>query len=399
MKHFYISLFTILLALSASAQDAMTLAELVATGKSGENYMVSDRLHCVYVPMHHTNVIFVKDDNNYSGRSKPTEEQYNNNKLYDEKTGFMDNDNNWNGSFDQSNWMKLVFPEGTNLVDKMGKFITGLSITGMANVQNAPCNPLGLTMTISEDDAEWVEFTDGPTYDPNTYCTANFVLQREWYLVKPQNQEVAKIHWAVYNKADKKFYVPKKNLEKGWNTAGLAGSFTIDMSLYEMSPGIDPDNVFTDGTSYDFLALIEYRTGSDFTLNIDPGFGGDNNYHFAPSQPATNGMMTQDGTVSNVTSRPHRTSTPNVAIGDAGEAPYLLDDDNNRYDYTVIVYPLRLDHPEVITGVEQSVSEKAVQSVRYCNLQGHVSNSPYDGMNIVVTTYNDGTTVTTKIIQ
>ncbi len=88
-----------------------------------------------------------------------------------------------------------------------------------------------------------------------------------------------------------------------------------------------------------------------------------------------------------------------MAIGESGEAPYLLDEDDNRYDYTVIVYPLRLDHPEIVTGVEQNVGERVVQSVRYCNLQGHVSATPFDGMNIVVTTYSDGTTTATKVIQ
>ncbi len=399
MKNLYITITAILLAVSASAQDEKTLADLVASGKSGEYYMISDRLQCVYIPTHHTNVIFVKDDNNYSGKSKPTEEQYNNHKLYDEKDGVMGADNKWTGTFDQSNWMKLVFPEGTDFSDKVGRYIDGLWFPCMANVQNAPCNPLGLTLTVSEDDAEWVEFSDGQAYTPNTYSPANFVLQREWYLVKPQNQEVANIHWAVYNQADKKFYIPKKNVEKGWNMANLTGSFEIDMSLYEPSAGIDPDEVFTDGTSYDFKALIEYRTGSQFTLNIDPGFGGDNNYHFAPSHPATGGLAAHDGGESSVTSRPRRASTPNVAIGESGEAPYLLDEDDNRYDYTVIVYPLRLDHPEIVTGVEQNVGERAVQSVRYCNLQGHVSATPFDGMNIVVTTYSDGTTTATKVIQ
>lgn len=399
MKKFYtLFLTTILLAMSASGQ---TLADLISSGKSGEYYIITEKLLGVYVPMHHRNVIFVKDDNNYAGKSKPTEDQYNSGKLYDERGCVMDANGNWHGTFDQSNWMKLVFPASVDATKYIGKYLPENSVMGIVNLQNQPCNPLGLTMTMSEDDYEWMtEPITANAYDPNTYCTANFVLQREWYLVKPQNQEYALIHWAVYNTADKKFYVPKKNLEKGWNTADLAGSFTIDMSLFENNPGVDPDEVFTNGTAYDFYAMIECRTGSTISLNIDPGFGGENNYHFAPSKPANNNLaQTDEATTANDSVAPRRrATTPNVAIGAPGEPLYLLDDENNRFDYTVIVYPLRLDRPEVITGVAQTVGERSVESVRYSDLQGRLSTTPHPGMNIVVTTYSDGSTTTRKAI-
>jgi hypothetical protein len=40
-----------------------------------------------------------------------------------------------------------------------------------------------------------------------------------------------------------------------------------------------------------------------------------------------------------------------------------------------------------------------VAGVRYINVAGMESNEPFDGMNIVVTTYTDGTTTTAKVLR
>ena len=42
---------------------------------------------------------------------------------------------------------------------------------------------------------------------------------------------------------------------------------------------------------------------------------------------------------------------------------------------------------------------KTVKSVRYYNIAGIESNQPLDGVNIVVTTYTDGTTATSKLMK
>ena len=51
------------------------------------------------------------------------------------------------------------------------------------------------------------------------------------------------------------------------------------------------------------------------------------------------------------------------------------------------------------TGIDQPVVEKQVLSHTYYNLAGMASNKPFDGMNIVVTRYSDGTTSATKVIR
>ncbi len=51
------------------------------------------------------------------------------------------------------------------------------------------------------------------------------------------------------------------------------------------------------------------------------------------------------------------------------------------------------------TSVVENLAEKTISSVKYFNVAGMESNVPFDGVNIEVTTYNDGTTHTCKVIK
>ena len=53
----------------------------------------------------------------------------------------------------------------------------------------------------------------------------------------------------------------------------------------------------------------------------------------------------------------------------------------------------------VPTSVKDVNSNKAVASVKYVNLAGQQNVQPFSGVNIVVTTYTDGTTATSKVIK
>ena len=377
MKRFYlvILLLTAITTL-AGAQDKWNLAKIISDGKSGEFYTIRNDLVGVYCPPHHTNTIFAKDDNEYGNKSHPTQEQVEANHLYDEKDGYFDDWDEWVGTFDQSNWVKIALPEGVDGNQYVGKIINGGSVTGRANIQEVPCRPLGLTMTIEADPNHPERPVTPPTtgaaaaYEPNLYCCGNFVKQDSWYFVKPQNQEYANIRWAVWHAADTMFYAPK-------NQSGLPGSFKIDMSLWEPQPGIDPFEVFFDGYQYEFPAMIEFRLGTTLNINIDPGFSGENNIHFVPSPPL----------------RMPVTDNPGVA-------PTYTDPDSVVYPYTVIVYPLRLEEEPILTGIEETVNQsKVITGRRYYDLQGHVSNTPHAGLNLEQITYSDGTTSTAKIMK
>jgi hypothetical protein len=51
------------------------------------------------------------------------------------------------------------------------------------------------------------------------------------------------------------------------------------------------------------------------------------------------------------------------------------------------------------SSVVENLSEKTVNNVKYINVAGMESNVPFEGVNIKVTTYNDGTTSTSKVIK
>lgn len=54
---------------------------------------------------------------------------------------------------------------------------------------------------------------------------------------------------------------------------------------------------------------------------------------------------------------------------------------------------------ENTTAVEELNANKTISSVAYYNLAGQLSAQPVDGVNIVVTTYSDGSTTTAKVIK
>lgn len=54
---------------------------------------------------------------------------------------------------------------------------------------------------------------------------------------------------------------------------------------------------------------------------------------------------------------------------------------------------------DYVTGVEKLTADKEVAGIRYINVAGQESSTPFDGINIVVTTYTDGTVSTVKIMK
>jgi hypothetical protein len=385
MKKFYTTLLMIAaMAGVAVAQEnvqTMTLNDIITTGQLSEFYTIENDLIGVYAPPHYPRVIFAKDANEYANRSEPTKEQYNANprRLYDERNGFFETYEDefgytverWVGTFDQSNWVKIALPEGADAKYLEGRIIKGGTVTGRSNLQAFPSDPLGLTISL-KDDAPLPVAGEEVAYEPNLYCCGNFVKQDSWYFVKPQNQEYANIHWAVWHAADTMFYAPKNN-------TGLPGSFPISMSLWEPQPNISPFDVFEDGLQYEFPAMIEFRLGVNFGLIIDPGFDGDI-------------IIWGDGNY-NAPRRMDVTDNPGVR-------PTYVDSEGGVYIYTVIVYPLRLSEPGILTGVDENVQAvKTLVNTQYVDLQGRVSDKPFEGLNIVRKTFSDGSVTTMKAIK
>ena len=51
------------------------------------------------------------------------------------------------------------------------------------------------------------------------------------------------------------------------------------------------------------------------------------------------------------------------------------------------------------SSVVENLAQKTINNVKYYNIAGMESTVPFDGVNIKVTTYNDGTTSTCKVIK
>lgn len=64
-----------------------------------------------------------------------------------------------------------------------------------------------------------------------------------------------------------------------------------------------------------------------------------------------------------------------------------------------VVCTITVENEDNPTAVNDLNSAKAVSSVKYVNVAGAESNVPFDGVNIMVTTYADGTTQTAKVIK
>lgn len=68
-------------------------------------------------------------------------------------------------------------------------------------------------------------------------------------------------------------------------------------------------------------------------------------------------------------------------------------------DGSFMVYPFDLPNSPSPTSVQNFVALRQVVDVRYYNVMGMQSNRPFEGINIVVTRYSDGSTSTVKIVR
>ena len=78
-------------------------------------------------------------------------------------------------------------------------------------------------------------------------------------------------------------------------------------------------------------------------------------------------------------------------------APAKMAADDELYFQNYTLYPLEV--PETATAVNELGIDKNVAGVKYVNVAGIESNEPFQGVNIMVTTYNDGTQKAVKVIK
>lgn len=250
------------------------------------------------------------------------------------------------------------------------------------------------------------------------------------FYVAPKPQEIAFITWAVFDHPDSTvgtsgcehepstpgaFYTPMNWNRKGqlWGTDPESpnaawgetygpfsngymqyGGFQVNWSLFGddnhwNEHGQPWYQIFKPGQAYKILALIRYAWGDDlsdveYTAGvIDENYTG--GYHEGGGNHAFNA--------------PRRTDYVDVTNMDI--VPFDILNESK-----FIVFPLmgyaedsNGDGLGNVTVVKEVYTPRTVTGVHYYNLMGARSDKPFDGINIVVTTYSDGSRTSKKILR
>ena len=254
---------------------------------------------------------------------------------------FFNINGNKQEKYAQNNWMLVSLP--VELYNQVKEKNTVTSITGTLTEK------LNVAM-----EATKVVFEDVINdFAPNTYCPINILGESSvkgnnpaytssYYFATPKANEYANVVWAVYDSNDGAFYLPTP--QGSANAQEFKAAFNVDYSLNFVD---NPE--LTSGAVYSFEALVKEVA---------------------------------------------------VPTTDAKSAPRKV-----AYDSTVtpstkfVVYPLDLDATKVATGVNDVNCAKEVKGVSYFNMMGVESAQPFDGVNIMVTTYTDGTQSAAKVLR
>lgn len=281
-----------------------------------------------------------------------------------EKTNLM---NHMNGRYDQSNWVKLTlssqYPDYSNDPDEQRDILSDLCgyILTAGSVRGELVDKINPHIRLTHSDAGVGEgivtgaSSNGYGAHPNVYTTANFVgnqssSRHTYFFVTPKPNEYAEVTWAVADNVTENsvdFYVPESMYSDHYdNEANLKGSFTANLDMLA-------SGTFTAGQAYKFKAII--------TLD-------ENAINNSSSNTGGSGIK-------------RRINHGNGA--------------NNAYPY--VVHPLEVGG--TVTGVSDVKSGREVTNVTYVNMAGMQSSKPFDGVNIVVTTYSDGSRQAVKVLR
>ena len=338
----------------------VTLAELCATGVTTEGsnkYVISDMLQAVYAD-DIRGLLWCKDLGNKSISSTSMHEG--------DQVDFLMNDNlAQNGrAWDQSNWILLSFstPDMENGVGQLvnnarDKFIKPGTIKGTL------VNNTNYTLEMELDQLDLVTQADAgyseEPYEENVYCPSNFLPEnlniwgsieagdgaytgqnpQNYFFMNPKVQEVCYITYAEWNQGKNCFTVPTKSPKSGFK-----GAFQVGW-VYKTTQQVP---TLQDGEVYNFHAVVQ-RSDKE---------------HYGPNNP----------------------------ISAKDELPY------SEY---ITVLPVDLTGDDnIITAINTVEAGKGeVKSVKYVNVAGVVSDAPFQGVNIVVTEYTDGSRTTSKMLR
>lgn len=240
--------------------------------------------------------------------------------------------------YSQNNWLLLTVPIEQYAQAAVGNTVSTVTGTLTDNINTSLETE---SLTFGEENTE-------STFLPNVYCPVNFMgessvkaLDGNYYFATPKANEYAKVVWAVFNEADGAFYLPASS--GSVNTQDFKGGFTVDYALNSTGT---PE--LANGNIYEFDAVIKL------------------------AEPST------------------RQTSPRKVDANTTVTP------SEKY----VVFPVNLTGDRnIVTEVKDMNVSKDIKTINYYNLMGTRSASPFSGINIVVTTYTDGTSSSTKLVR
>ena len=284
---------------------------------------------------------------------------------------------NGKNRYDQSNWVKLTlstqYPGIESMNAEAQKALLS-SYVGLVlpaeSVRGQLVNNYNPEMRLALQALPGSNTVNNYYQDPNVFVTANFIgtqdctenpdeyghqVRNTYFMVTPKPQEYAKITWAVYG-TDGNFHVPQRGSyafvdgKYEWmNEGDLNGYFPVKWDL-QSNPGLVANQ------AYSFRAIIRLADQEQAA--------------------STGGTTTLRAAQESVPYKPY-----------SGTVKY-------------VVSPIDLKANSIITAVTDiNATTKTVRQVRYYNLAGIESSEPFDGINVVVTTYTDGSKSTAKILK
>ncbi len=328
----------------------VTLAQLVSSGKVGSKYRIKDGDIAAIVTVDQNQLIICKDDNKYANPDQKQETWYD----YIHMPS-VQNDLTTSvpsiyvpSIYDQSNWIGLRLPNDQQIASTIVQ--QHQQLTDVRGVLTNKDNPELLLDGVPKANGMATQ------YSFNVYVAPNFYGENHqtgdngavYFFVQPKPMEPALVEWLIWD--GNQFVTPPKASygTNSWNQANLKGSFDVNFDYIESGEISSIEQL---------IANYGYRMPSAIVrLNT----------------PSPNG---------------------NQAPRRAGET--------TKY----VVYPLGIErngssiNDGVITDVARVVGQREVTSTEYYNVAGIRSDRPWQGVNIVVMRYSDGTTSASKMLR
>ena len=263
---------------------------------------------------------------------------------------------NWD--YDQSNWVEIEPSESVSKEDLKGLLYKDFTLYG---TKLSSVNPRFKAISISNT-------ANAAEYTPNHFTPAHFngtPYQKrrgdgEWYFfVEPKPNEFAVIDWAIYKVADDAFYA--------YANTGFDGTINIDWSYHDKF--YSEQNMTTDLTEGE-MELCGVNPG---TLKDLTGYSG---WYAIVKLKETQAVQ----------------GVPAYGANEVSPS-------NSTAKYTV--YPILLND-DMATAIETISSDKVARTLkgtRYYNLMGVESSTPFQGVNIIVKEYTDGSRESSKVIM